>query len=43
MVSICRIIEDEIIEKRNFDNEHGMKIMNDPDLLEIFRKPIKLK
>ncbi len=42
MVSICRKIELEIVEKREFDNVHGIKIMKDPELLEAFRKPIKL-
>jgi hypothetical protein len=43
MVSMCRKIEAEIIEKRSFDNQYGIKIMSDPVLLEMFRRPIKLK
>ncbi len=42
MVSICRKIETEIKEKREFDNRYGMKIMKDLELLEKFREPIKL-
>ena len=42
MISICRGIESEIKDKRNFDNKYGMQIMKDQELLEKFREPIRI-
>lgn len=43
MILICRKIEPEIREKRDFDNKYGMQIMKDLELLKKFREPIKLQ
>ena len=43
MISICKKIELEIKGKKDFDNKYGTQIMKAPNLLDEFRKPIKLK
>lgn len=43
MISICKKIEPEIKEKRNFDNKYGIQIMKDTDLLKKFREPIEIR
>lgn len=43
MILISKKIEPEIIEKSDFDKKYGIQIMKDPELLKIFRKPIKLE
>ncbi len=43
IITVCRGVESEIKEKRNFDNTYGPQIMKDPELLAKFREPIKLK
>ncbi len=42
MISVCRKIEQEIQDKRAFDDEYGTRILKEPELLEKFREPIVL-
>ncbi len=42
-IILCKKMELEIKEKRNFDNKYGLQIMKNHALLAEFRKPIKLK
>ena len=43
MISVCKEIESDIKDKKAFDNKYGMQIMKEPELLEKFREPIKLR
>jgi hypothetical protein len=42
MIGICLRVEKEIEDKHEFWNKHGNIIKNDPELMEIFRKPIAI-
>ena len=43
MIFICKKIESEIKEKKNFDNKYGIQIMENLEILKKFREPIKLQ
>lgn len=40
MISVCLKIKESIKEKRLFDNQHGLQILKNPELIRQFREPI---